>query len=48
MPIPSFELDDGARTHVIVCADVGHRASDEYMLSLASSLQRMGTIKLEG
>lgn len=45
-PIPSFEPDDDARTHIIICADIGHRASDEYMLSVASSLQRMGTLKL--
>jgi len=46
MPIPSYEPDDGARTHVIICADIGHRASDEYMLSVAASLQQMGDLKL--
>jgi len=46
MPIPSFEPDDGARTHVIICADIGHRASDEYMLSVAASLQQMGNLQL--
>jgi len=45
MPIPSFE-HDSSKTHVIVCADIGHRASDEYMLSVAAALQKMGTLKL--
>jgi tetratricopeptide (TPR) repeat protein len=42
MPI-SFE---SSKTHVVVCADFGHRSSDEYMLCCASSLQRMGILKL--
>jgi tetratricopeptide (TPR) repeat protein len=45
MPTPAFDVDS-SMTHVIVCANVGHRASDEYMLSVASSLQTMGTLKL--
>ncbi|KAL7538375.1 hypothetical protein ACHAXR_010346 [Thalassiosira sp. AJA248-18] len=45
MPIPTFE-PDSSKTHVLVCADIGHRASDEYMLSVAASLQQMGTLKL--
>jgi len=45
MPIPSFEHDN-SKTHAIVCADIGHRASDEYMLSVAASLQKMGILKL--
>ena len=46
MPIPRFEPDNSSKTHVIVCANIGQRASDEYMLSLASSLQQMGALKL--
>lgn len=45
MPIPVFE-PESSKTHVLVCADIGQRASDEYMLSVAASLQKMGTIKL--
>ena len=45
MPIPSVNLESGM-VHAIVCADFGRRASDEYMLSVASSLQQMGTLKL--
>ncbi|KAL7458027.1 hypothetical protein ACHAWC_009516 [Mediolabrus comicus] len=45
MPIPSVHLESGM-VHAIVCADFGRRASDEYMLSVASSLQQMGTLKL--
>ncbi|KAL7549778.1 hypothetical protein ACHAWF_013042 [Thalassiosira exigua] len=45
MPIPSFEYD-GSKTHVIVCADIGSRASDELMIAVAASLQKMGALKL--
>lgn len=45
MPIPSFE-PDSSKTHVVACVDIGTRASDELMLSVAASLQEMGTIKL--
>jgi len=44
-PIPSFGHDI-SQTHVIICADIGHRPSDEYMLSAAASLQKMGILKL--
>lgn len=44
-PIPSFGHDI-SQTHVIICADIGHRPSDEYMLSVAASLQKMGILKL--
>ena len=42
LPI-SFE---NSITHVVVCADIGHRSSDEYMLCCASSFQKMGILKL--
>lgn len=45
MPIPSFE-PDSSKTHVIACVDIGTRASDELMLSVAASLEEMGSIKL--
>lgn len=45
MPIPSIRPESGM-VHAIVCADFGRRASDEYMLSVAASLQQMGTLKL--
>mmetsp|Transcript_32086 Transcript_32086/g.67460 ORF Transcript_32086/g.67460 Transcript_32086/m.67460 type:complete len:1702 (-) Transcript_32086:235-5340(-) len=45
MNIPSLD-PDSSKTNVIVCADFGHRASDEYMLAVAASLQEMGTLKL--
>ena len=45
MPIPCIRSESGM-VHAIVCADFGRRASDEYMLSVAASLQQMGTLKL--
>ena len=45
MPIPSFE-PDSSKTHVVACVDIGTRASDELMLSVAASLQEMGSIKV--
>jgi tetratricopeptide (TPR) repeat protein len=45
IPIPRVRLDSGM-VHAIVCADFGRRASDEYMLSVAASLQQMGALKL--
>jgi hypothetical protein len=42
MPI----LFESSMTHVVVCADIGHRSSDEYMLCCASSFQKMGILKL--
>jgi hypothetical protein len=42
MPI-SFE---SSMTHVVVCADIGCRPSDEYMICCASSFQKMGILKL--
>jgi tetratricopeptide (TPR) repeat protein len=45
IPIPCVRPESGM-VHAIVCADFGRRASDEYMLSVAASLQQMGTLKL--
>ena len=45
MPIPCVRPESGM-VHAIVCADFGRRASDEYMLSVAASLQQMGTLEL--
>jgi len=45
MPIPCIRPESGM-VHAIVCADFGRRASDECMLSVAASLQQMGTLKL--
>lgn len=45
MPIPPIQPESG-KEHVIVCADIGRRASDEYMLSVAASLEQMGMLKL--
>jgi hypothetical protein len=43
MPMPSAEPD---QVNVIVCANFGHRPSDEYALCIASSLHRMGSMNL--
>ena len=45
LPIPSFE-PDSSKTHLIVCCDIGSRASDAYMLNVAASLEEMGSLKL--
>ena len=45
MPIPYVRPESGM-VQAIVCADFGRRASDEFMLAIAASLQQMGTLKL--
>jgi len=45
MPIPPMETDNGV-ANVIVCADFGQRAADEFMIAVASSLQAMGSLNL--
>ena len=42
----SISFENSALTHVVVCADFGHRSSDEYMLCCAASFQKMGILKL--
>lgn len=41
-----ISFENSALTHVVVCADFGHRSSDEYMLCCAASFQKMGILKL--
>ena len=45
MPIPSYDPHN-SKTNLILCVDIGSRATDEYMLSVAAALQEMGSLNL--
>ncbi|KAL7471236.1 hypothetical protein ACHAXS_011573 [Conticribra weissflogii] len=47
MAIPTIQVESD-KEHLLICADIGSRPSDEYMLSVASSLQQMGILQLVG